>query len=87
MDHLVDGNQVDIQEIVERKTQEDLIEASMDALTVLEAKIIRGLFMMSCTYKDLSKELGLSGSRIGQIKVKALNKMKVRLSMLNVLNS
>ena len=87
MDHLVDGNQVDIQEIVERKTQEDLNEASMDALTVLEAKIIRGLFMMSCTYKDLSKELGLSGSRIGQIKVKALNKMKVRLSMLNVLNS
>ena len=87
IEQIADTNQLDIEEVVERKTQEELIETSMEALTTLEASVVQGLYMQNQTYRELSKELGLSGSRIGQIKVKALKKMRIRLPRVNLLNT
>ena len=87
IEQIADTNQLDIEEVIERKTQEELIESSMEALTTLEARVVQGLYMQNQTYRELSKELGLSGSRIGQIKVKALKKLRSRLPRVNLLNT
>lgn len=87
IEQIADSNQMDIEEIIERQTQEEIIESSMEALTTLEARVVQGLYMQNQTYRELSKELGLSGSRIGQIKVKALKKLRLRLPRVNLLNT
>ena len=87
IEQIADANQLDIEEVIERKTQDELIESSMETLSSLEARVVRGLYMQNQSYRELSKELGLSGSRIGQIKVKALNKLRLRLPRVNLLNT
>lgn len=87
IEQIADANQLDIEEVIERKTQDELIESSMETLSSLEAKVVQGLYMQNQTYRELSKELGLSGSRIGQIKVKALKKLRLRLPRVNLLNT
>lgn len=87
IEQIADTSQLDIEEVIERKTQEEIIEASMETLTSLESRVVQGLYMGNQTYRELSKELGLSGSRIGQIKVKALNKLKLRMPRVNLLNT
>ena len=87
IEQIADANQLDIEEVIERKTQDELIESSMETLSSLEARVVQGLYMQNQSYRELSKELGLSGSRIGQIKVKALNKLRLRLPRVNLLNT
>lgn len=87
IEQIADTNQLDIEEVIERKTQDELIESSMETLSTLESRVVLGLYMQNQTYRELSKELGLSGSRIGQIKVKALNKLRLRLPRVNLLNT
>ena len=87
IEQIADANQLDIEEVIERKTQDEIIESSMETLSALESRVLLGLYMQNQTYRELSKELGLSGSRIGQIKMKALNKLRLRLPRVNLLNT
>lgn len=87
IEQIADANQLDIEEVIERKTQDEIIESSMETLSALESRVLQGLYMQNQTYRELSKELGLSGSRIGQIKMKALNKLRLRLPRVNLLNT
>ena len=87
IEQIADSNQLAIEEVVERETQTAIIESSMEVLSTLEARVVQGLYMHGMTYKELSQEIGLSGSRIGQIKVKALKKMRIRLPRVNLLNT
>ncbi len=87
IEQIADANQLDIEEVIERKTQDEIIESSMETLSTLESRVLQGLYMQNQTYRELSKELGLSGSRIGQIKMKALNKLRLRLPRVNLLNT
>jgi RNA polymerase sigma factor (sigma-70 family) len=87
IEEIADTNQLDIEEVVERLSQEALIESSMEALSALEKRVIQGLYLQNQSYRELSKELNLSGSRIGQLKAQALKKMRLRLPRVNLLNT
>jgi len=82
-----DYEQEDITESVQRQTQKELLAQSMDSLNPTETHVIEGLFERNLSIRELSTELGKSGSRVGQIRSAALNTMREKLEDLNVLSA
>jgi len=87
VDLVTDDDQENPSDTVQRQTQKALLIQSMDGLNSTETKVIEGLFERNLTIRELSTELGKSGSRVGQIRSAALNTMRERLHDLNVLSA
>lgn len=69
----------DPEEVPPSKEHLQLLEI-LDKLPVREAVILRGFFYEAKTSKELGSELGLSPSRVMQIKVIALDKLKTLMT-------
>lgn len=87
VDLVPDYEQEDITDTVQRQTQKALLAQSMDSLNPTETQVIEGLFERNLSIRELSTELGKTGSRVGQIRSNALNTMRERLEGLNVLSA
>lgn len=63
----------------------DLLESKILSLTSIESDVVKSFFGVmghkKSTLKDISKKFNLTRSRIGQIKDKAIRKMKVSFSI------
>ena len=87
VDLVTDEDQEDPTETIQRRTQKDLLVRSMDSLNPTETHVIEGLYSRNLSIRELSTELGKSGSRVGQIRSAALNTMRAELQNLNVLTA
>lgn len=84
---ITNPEQEDMGETVERNTQAELIHQSMEGLSEIETRVITGFFEENSTNRQLSTELGITGSRVSQLKEKALVKMRYNMKGLSVLSA
>jgi DNA-directed RNA polymerase sigma subunit (sigma70/sigma32) len=54
----------------------ETVDALMDSLTPIEAKVLNMRYQLEESYTDIAKEVGRTGNRVAQIEAKAVNKMR-----------
>ncbi|NCO66352.1 MAG: hypothetical protein AUK32_01770 [Candidatus Aquicultor secundus] len=83
-ERIEDKNSYDPVELVELTEMRDLLMAGIDSLSKQEQMVIALYYYEGLTLKESSEVLGLSESRISQIRTKAVVKLRHKLSHLQV---
>ena len=85
VDMLPSDEERDLFERLDASLYKERVHVALDSLSDPEARVLSGIYEDGSTQKQIAEELEVSRSRIGQLRDRAINKMRQNIHHLNLI--